>query len=90
MGIPATSQNLNTKGKINLQKKLIESICEEIIDIEEFFGTSEFLLPMLNGGVRAAHLAYTEAHKKLLMLDNSSLKVNTCSFEFKLFGYGQT
>ena len=76
LGFPETSNKLNTRGKIAYANTVVESFFNKIIRPNDFFGTSEFLVPMLNGGYKSPLLAYTTAHKILLTQENPSSKVS--------------
>ena len=80
LGFPATIPTLNTKEKRKKKKEkklknLLNSVSDKSIEIKDFFGTSEYFVVMINGGCKAPHLAYTEAHKKLLMQENPTSQV---------------
>lgn len=77
LGFPATSNKLNTRGKIAYTNTLVESFFRGDIKKEDFFGSAEFLVPMLNGGCKSPLLAYTNAHRILLIQENPSSKVRT-------------
>ena len=75
IGFPASSIKMNTKGKIAYLKNMSNTFDDRDIRMSDFFGTSEFLVPMLNGVHKSPLLAYTKAHKILLMKENPSSKV---------------
>ena len=66
---------MTTNNKISQQKRYINCLKDRRISYTNIFGTSEFILPMLNGGVKTSNLAYTEAHKQLLLIENPTSKV---------------
>ena len=70
LGFPPSSNKLNTRGKIAFTRTLLEYYRGKEIQMSDFFGTSEYLIPMLNGGYKSPLLAYTKAHKILLMKEN--------------------
>ena len=81
LGFPPSSNKLNTRGKIAFTKTLIEKYRRDEIETSDFFGTSEYLIPMLNGGYKSPLLAYTEAHKIVLMEENPLSKVRIMSLK---------
>ena len=67
---------MTTKLKIEQQKLFLSTVAEEKeIIYDDVFGSSEFLITMLNGGVRAAKLAYTRAHLKVMKMQNKNTQV---------------
>ena len=48
IGFPPSSTKLNTRGKIALTKTLLDNFNSNVIHTSDFFGTSEFFVPMLN------------------------------------------
>lgn len=85
IGFPANLSKLNFDGKVKEQKLLAKEIQDPngVIKIEDFFGSSKFLAIMINGGAKAAKLAYTSAHLKLLELQNPNSQV-TC-YKIQIF-----
>ena len=80
---------MSTKLKIEQQRLFLTKVAvgKEVI-YEDVFGSSEFLITMLNGGIRAAKLAYTRAHLKVMKMQNKDSQVhllcdlNQCVFKF--------
>ena len=67
---------MTTKLKIEQQKLFLSTVAEEKeIIYDDVFGSSEFFITMLNGGVRAAKLAYTRAHLKVMKMQNKNTQV---------------
>ena len=67
---------MTTKLKIEQQKLFLSTVAEEKeIIYDDVFGSSEFLITKLNGGVRAAKLAYTRAHLKVMKMQNKNTQV---------------
>lgn len=75
LGFPLSTSNMTTNNKISQQKRYINCLKDRRISYTNIFGTSEFILPMLNGGVKASNLAYTEAHKQFVLIENPTSKV---------------
>lgn len=76
IGFPQNFSKLNYEGKVKEQKLLAKEVQEDgAIQVIDFFGSSEFLAIMINGGVKASRLAYTNGHLKLLELQNPNTKV---------------
>ena len=89
LGFPLNSSKMSTKLKIEQQRLFLTKVAvgKEVI-YEDVFGSSEFLITMLNGGIRAAKLAYTRAHLKVMKMQNKDSQVhllcdlNQCVFKF--------
>ena len=75
LGFITSATNMTTNSKISQQKKCIEYLRDSRISYSDIFGASEFILPMLNGGIKSSNLAFTEAHKQFLLIENPSSKV---------------
>lgn len=77
LGFPLNSLKLTTQGKVIQQELLMKSIhCDApTIHIRDLFGSSEYLVMMLNGGIRSSKLAYSLAHLKLLKIQNNNSQV---------------
>ena len=69
LGFPLNSSKLTSQLKIDQQKLFLSKVSEEVEIIhDDVFGSSEYLITMLNGGVRAAKLAYSRAHLKVMKM----------------------
>lgn len=76
LGFPLNSTKLTTKLKIDQQKLFLKKVSEGIeIKHKDVFGSSEYLITMLNGGIRAAKLAYSRAHLKVMEMQNKNSQV---------------
>jgi hypothetical protein len=84
IGFPQNFSKLNYEGKVKEQMLLAKEVQERTIDVDDFFGSSDFLAIMINGGVKATRLAYTIGHLKLLELQNPNTKVR-CDFMIFLY-----
>ena len=67
---------MTTKLKIDQQRLFLSKVAEgKEVTYEDVFGSSEFLITMLNGGTRAAKLAYSRAHLKIMKIQNKNSQV---------------
>ena len=71
LGFPLNSAKMNSHGKVEQQKLFLSKVLqEEEIFFEDVFGSSDYLITMLNGGIRASKLAYSRAHLKVMKMQN--------------------
>lgn len=76
LGFPLNSSKMTSHGKVEQQKLFLCKVFkDEEVSLQDVFGSSEFVITMINGGVRAAKLAYSRAHLKVMKMQNKNSQV---------------
>ena len=76
LGFPLNSSKMTSHGKVEQQKLfLCKVLKDEEASLQNVFGSSEFLITIHNGGVRAVKLAYSRAHLKVMKVQNKNSQV---------------
>ena len=76
LGFPLNSSKMTSHGKVEQQKLFLCKVFkDEEVSLQDVLGSSEFLITMLNGGVRAVKLAYSRAHLKVMKMQNKNSQV---------------
>ena len=76
LGFPLNNTKSATRGKIVQQRLFLELYWKDEISQANLLGSSQFLVTMLHGGRNVESIAYTEAHRLLLLKENSKSKVS--------------
>lgn len=74
-GFPDNSAKIVTIAKFGQQRLFLRLYADYTIVADDLFGSANFLVVMLNSGAKVDQIAYTEAHRKLLLAENESSKV---------------
>ena len=75
LGFPLNNTKSTTREKVDQQRLFLELYWNDEISHASLFGSSQFLVTMLHGGRNVESIAYTEAHRLLLLKGNSKSKV---------------
>ena len=81
IGIPISSHEGTTKGKIQDQKLFLDLVRSNDIISSDIFGSSKFLAVMINGGAKVENLAWNEGHMIFLLAKNSKSKVGFIHYD---------
>ena len=86
LGFPLNSSKMSYHGKVEQQKLFLTKVFEaEEVSFQDVFGSCDYLVTMLNGGIRASKLAYSTAHLKMMKMQNKNLQVlQTKNYTFYL------